>query len=201
MLCADLFPFNSRPHKEADIFSTILAFSIALSIHDLTRRSTAGYDYNAVQAEVFQFTTSQGGRQDFESLKAAAEAFQFTTSQGGRQLCINAIKNDGTFQFTTSQGGRPLPQVMLTPSNYTFNSRPHKEVDPASFPLECRRRDFQFTTSQGGRHGVGYLQEAENAFNSRPHKEVDAVCLLVCNHERVFQFTTSQGGQRSTRAI
>ena len=54
------------------------------------------------------------------------------------------------FQFTTSQGGRPA-HLDLPLMRVSFNSRPHKEVDPDFFCIACPEIVFQFTTSQGGR--------------------------------------------------
>ena len=102
------------------------------------------------QLSIFQFTTSQGGRpliphcffsmdsfnsrphKEVDWQEAAPDTsgdiFQFTTSQGGRlrRSCILAFRT--VFQFTTSQGGRPNPNSDCR-QGYSFNSRPHKEVD------------------------------------------------------------------------
>ena len=76
--------FNSRPHKEVD---------------SLLRRPSSISD-------VFQLTTSQGGRLNSSGLLAMSFIFQLTTSQGGRH-----------------KGG------LLHNFCLYFNSRPHKEVD------------------------------------------------------------------------
>ena len=56
--------------------------------------------------DIFQFTTSQGGRLKPITKNTEAMTFQFTTSQGGRPgtQCTGIGKD--LFQFTTSQGGR-----------------------------------------------------------------------------------------------
>ena len=54
--------------------------------------------------------------------------FQFTTSQGGRQHDFISNGKPIVFQFTTSQGGR-LPKEYSRMALISFNSRPHKEVD------------------------------------------------------------------------
>ena len=55
--------FNSRPHKEVDWDNPLISdYEHCLSIHDLTRRSTAPNVTLTVTTAVFQFTTSQGGR-------------------------------------------------------------------------------------------------------------------------------------------
>ena len=61
----------------------------------------------------------------------------------------------------------------LFPNFFSFNSRPHKEVDFSVNIKQSGQRLFQFTTSQGG----------------RPHP------VLSCKNMSIFQFTTSQGGR------
>ena len=53
--------FNSRPHKEVDGEFTMAFNYIDISTHDLTRRSTL-LELSWLQAQLFQLTTSQGGR-------------------------------------------------------------------------------------------------------------------------------------------
>ena len=127
---------------------------------------------------IFQFTTSQGGRLlkinsdvanfPFNSRPhkevdcpgsfyfLPTDFFQFTTSQGGRQPSEPAKPADNTFQFTTSQGGRPF-HLCCAIRLLSFNSRPHKEVDPGRTE----------TSDPGG------------SFNSRPHKEVDNLIFVA----------------------
>ena len=61
-----IIPFNSRPHKEVDSSGLSVCAIQNLSIHDLTRRSTStsGHTWSIWP---FQFTTSQGGRQNFRA--------------------------------------------------------------------------------------------------------------------------------------
>ena len=98
--------FNSRPHKEVDVLFDSTICSKLISIHDLTRRSTIPKASDNLPA-TFQFTTSQGGRQDIETAYMIIIIFQFTTSQGGRL-----------------RGG-----ILADNTKGYFNSRPHKEVD------------------------------------------------------------------------
>ena len=124
-----------------------------LSIHDLTRRSTNIFVTNSLVSS-FQFTTSQGGRPDRKMRDALHDAFQFTTSQGGRPDSVRSLHLwPVSFQFTTSQGGRPAAVAELDLHGRSFNSRPHKEVDPVPFSFQYR----------------------QSSFNSRPHKEVDII--------------------------
>ena len=76
------------------------------------------------------------------------------------------------FQFTTSQGGRPEPSFLII-FPISFNSRPHKEVDPGN--------------------DAGHVYD--KSFNSRPHKEVDSNVEFKDKSGNTFQFTTSQGGR------
>ena len=78
--------FNSRPYKEVDLsVDAAISELLAISIHDLTRRSTGFDGYNDVQTR-FQFTTSQGGRHGAQHSFQQYLSFQFTTSQGGRRI-------------------------------------------------------------------------------------------------------------------
>ena len=169
--------FNSRPHKEVDCrrvntsgCSFIFQFTTSqggrhgrkvgdsigqtLSIHDLTRRSTAFLSpfYKNMHLSIHDLT-----RRSTKTtwLPFVTSTFQFTTSQGGRLendditscvylLSIHDLTRRSTryrfcqiylhiFQFTTSQGGRRL---LLS----------HR----------CHSMSFQFTTSQGGRLQHGF---------------------------------------------
>ena len=76
-----------------------------LSIHDLTRRSTALDDMLSIFFS-FQFTTSRGGRQIDKVAEWLKGDFQFTTSRGGRHRSGAGYQHSVVFQFTTSRGGR-----------------------------------------------------------------------------------------------
>ena len=144
-------PFNSRPHKEVDAMDSVRTYGYEdLSIHDLTRRSTQGSDLTKNIA-VFQFTTSQGGRQRrrFDIMKNEYLSIHDLTRRSTKtnafneaesQLSIHDLTRRSTlyrnasrqkeyfFQFTTSQGGRLLTRK-ISAQLRSFNSRPHKEVD------------------------------------------------------------------------
>ena len=191
----ELSTFNSRPHKEVDLFwqnhgiheklsihdltrrSTLTKLAqkdadYALSIHDLTRRSTVYAQRKESLDNAFQFTTSQGGRLIPSILSCVLLTFQFTTSQGGRPHLQRSHPIQTIFQFTTSQGGR-LGKV----------------------DKETKEAFFQFTTSQGGRQTYPSKPEMHLSFNSRPHKEVDDYLCQDKIQTLHFQFTTSQGGR------
>ena len=123
--------------------------------------------------EVFQFTTSQGGRRKELHRARAIQIFQFTTSQGGRLRGGPGLMkkskisiHDLTRRSTNLTGGRDSER------DY-FNSRPHKEVDLNATGKNLTGSTFQFTTSQGGRL-----------------ERIRAAALRL-----TFQFTTSQGGR------
>ena len=106
-----LADFNISIHdltRRSTCFHSCLLIFIHISIHDLTRRSTS---------------------QSF--LLLAHLIFQFTTSQGGRQVVMMWVDDRKIFQFTTSQGGRQMLCIYLSLQESYFNSRPHKEVDVA----------------------------------------------------------------------
>ena len=72
--------------RRSTLFCCTYHKNLSLSIHDLTRRSTFFFRYCPVAYNVFQFTTSQGGRLNILSFNFLWNIFQFTTSQGGRPV-------------------------------------------------------------------------------------------------------------------
>ena len=167
-----LCPFNSRPHKEVDGICRTIQCNKYLSIHDLTRRSTvpevASYppasfnsrphkevddiaELKALIDELFQFTTSQGGRLCLLPPGCSSRSLSIhDLTRRSTLTCWTSISVASFFQFTTSQGGRRLAFSIFFVIR-SFNSRPHKEVD-------------QYTV---------FHRSAPIPFNSRPHKEVD----------------------------
>ena len=80
---------------------------------------------------------------------------------------------------------------------FTFNSRPHKEVDRRideviPFILFLSTHDLTRRSTQ--RHTV--FDAVKIPFNSRPHKEVDNSTNSSITFSLSFQLTTSQGGRR-----
>ncbi len=186
-------PFNSRPHKEVDGGCLLFRTCVDLSIHDLTRRSTCS-DLSRMQWNLFQFTTSQGGRPALGGVKKSATVFQFTTSQGGRRELNIKVKrrkklsiHDLTRRSTTTEALMKQKENLsihdLTRRSTEFCDRAGElwrlsihDLTRRSTPLRRRPETcsvFQFTTSQGGRHLPGGLWAPDESFNSRPHKEVD----------------------------
>ena len=99
--------FNSRPHKEVDRMWIDFFLTYYISIHDLTRRSTRMPAPASFYQKIFQFTTSQGGRQDAsppysDFLYISIHDLTRRSTQILYSLCFFI-----SFQFTTSQGGRP----------------------------------------------------------------------------------------------
>ena len=79
-----LIHFNSRPHKEVDHPQPeLFGLRVVISTHDLTRRSTKLEGMLTV-VEIFQLTTSRGGRPTVVVPSRAVASFQLTTSRGGR---------------------------------------------------------------------------------------------------------------------
>ena len=101
------FYFNSRPRKEVD---TVRGCSVSIrsniSTHDLARRSTWEHQFYCFR-NIFQLTTSQGGRPRF--LVPLYHSRYFNSRP--RKEVDSALEDTGIkiykFQLTTSQGGRP----------------------------------------------------------------------------------------------
>ena len=123
--------------------------------------------------DLFQLTTSQGGRLPYAKIVEPLKSFQLTTSQGGRREGAEVGHISIIFQLTTSQGGRHVPQALVQLLLQYFNSRPRKEVDLYATASALTTQIFQLTTSQGGRHASWQV-----------------LCVVT-----VFQLTTSQGGR------
>ena len=173
MTASSRTPFNSRPHKEVDYdllflvkgtptfqFTTSqggrlrlkLSFLLAakLSIHDLTRRSTAwGYHGKArgvlsIHDLTRRSTNTKQELSDGEALSIhdltrrstilarcvmVNLPFQFTTSQGGR-LDLTSLNRCGSNLSIHDLTRRSTQSIGITPFKIiSFNSRPHKEVD------------------------------------------------------------------------
>ena len=103
------------------------ARNIAISTHDLTKRSTQMKGKNP-QEEIFQLTTSRRGRQYRRRWYEWVLAFQLTTSRRGRHYGLGSFESGFAFQLTTSRRGRLLTARQRYGFRH-FNSRPHEEVD------------------------------------------------------------------------
>ena len=178
----------------------------------------------SICGEVFQFTTSQGGRLERANNNGDCIIFQFTTSQGGR----HCHGNPGCIRYCLSIHDltrRSTRSVMLTQyldflsiHDLTRRSTPSWIIFWSSFI-------FQFTTSQGGRplqycqlchSGILSIHDltrrstpavfrafsAIRPFNSRPHKEVDKLLAAymafktLSIHDLTRRSTWPHTGQR-----
>ena len=81
-------PFNSRPHKEVD---TCLTRSQEQSdpFNSRPHKEVDAMMQRVRLGEIFQFTTSQGGRLSPLCGDGKHVVFQFTTSQGGRLALVS----------------------------------------------------------------------------------------------------------------
>ena len=124
-------------------------------------------------AYIFQFTTSQGGRRNTDIYSQAAMDLSIhdltrrstVPAEMGvatDTLSIHDLTRRSTFLVGVFTGDWDLSIHDLTRRStcstaasetvyYSFNSRPHKEVDLLSSLPQKQSSIFQFTTSQGGR--------------------------------------------------
>ena len=79
---------------------------IILSIHDLTRRSTAGTEHYCDRRDPFNSRPHTEVDYSGPGLRIIEIVFQLTTSHGGRQLLQPPEATEEPFQLTTSHGGR-----------------------------------------------------------------------------------------------
>ena len=110
----------------ASFFSTY--HTGVLSIHDLTKRSTLHTLPNGQKMAPFNSRPHEEVDCHAESFISGRFGFQFTTSRRGRQSYPYPRIYPMHFQFTTSRRGRRLFLI-----------------------LRCRQKSFQFTTSRRGR--------------------------------------------------
>ena len=103
----DMFPFNSRPHKEVDLFAESLLFN----------------------SEIFQFTTSQGGRH-----------YIAYNNKPYEDLSIHDLTRRSTIY------------IVFCSRIWTLSIHDLTRRSTILYRVDRRRRStFQFTTSQGGR--------------------------------------------------
>ena len=127
---------------------------VDLSIHDLTRRSTM--NLFSICCGIISFNSRPHKEVDstLSQQSAPAQAFQFTTSQGGRHHLLFSIKitaNLSIHDLTRRSTGlwgywlslwslsihdltrrSTCRECICSCSAFSFNSRPHKEVDLTS---------------------------------------------------------------------
>ena len=186
--------FNSRPREEVDGTNLQVEAGTIISTHDLTRRSTPSEITIKGSGYIFQLTTSQGGRRVLLCYFLGHFHFNSRPHKEVDRLDVTVVNyltistHDLTRRSTCSKCGRRVPTgisthdltrrstaiyAIIEVAIFYFNSRPHKEVDPAAtidyFLWICisthdlTRRStkvvetsiagetFQLTTSQGGR--------------------------------------------------
>ena len=102
---------------------------IAISTHDLARRSTSWTGIHAKYRRYFNSRPRKEVDRKGDICCRCNWQFQLTTSQGGRLPFETSKRILGVFQLTTSQGGRQHLAVCISMDKNHFNSRPRKEVD------------------------------------------------------------------------
>ena len=154
-----------------------------------------------MKKEIFQLTTSQGGRLARFSNPIRNELFQLTTSQGGRHNIILLDSAGNSFQLTTSQGGRPGTEKRshqapcISTLDLTRRSTGNCGASSATGYISTHDLARRSTGNCGASSATGYISTHDLArrstlaivrdeqvcyyFNSRPRKEVDLYGLLT----------------------
>ena len=186
--------------RRSTIFLPNLYSPLILSTHDLTRRSTEILPNDTVEMNVFQLTTSHGGRLHIVFTTSPKFSFQLTTSHGGRpyllpfprkSVCLSThdltrrsttditLELTGeTFQLTTSHGGRLHPSCSSR-SRLSFNSRPHTEVDLHHMSVRFLHRLSTHDLTRRSTFCHRFHRFRLDPFNSRPHTEVDMILSAI----------------------
>ena len=117
---------------------------------------------------------------------SSATLFQLTTSRRGRRQMKNSIELGIDFQLTTSRRGRPNADCLLPPL-FTFNSRPHAEVDFQARIDAEDRKSFNSRPHAEVDNLFSLLVIRLLSFNSRPHAEVDInISHILCKISILF---------------
>ena len=169
-----LISFNSRPHEEVDARSGLSgaypsgfqfttsrggrlsmigppSMFIYLSIHDLTRRSTDIVCAGVTALTPFNSRPHEEVDVCFRSYRIVKRNFQFTTSRGGRLQAGRGMTVELSLSIHDLTRRSTAPTTIESNQYFSFNSRPHEEVDNSSFLFSSVMSFFQFTTSRGGR--------------------------------------------------
>ena len=173
-----------------------------ISTHDLTRRSTITSQNITHYHTHFNSRPHEEVDWNYAGGSAREDIFQLTTSRGGRQIIHIASVSILQFQLTTSRGGRPMMVCQRARTIYHFNSRPHEEVDENVVVIAFQIFSFQLTTSRGGRLLRNYRRL--NAFYISTHDLTRrstgrTISILLCCF--TFQLTTSRGGRPICSAL
>ena len=187
--------FNSRPHKEVDVLATRSVpfgvnfqlttsqggrpgqiyqegWSLSLSTHDLTRRSTSA---TSSQVYIFDLSTHDLTRRSTRlHHRVELELISFN-SRPHKEVDLAELADLPVFFLSTHDLTRRSTVAYLK-KKYSISLSTH----------DLTRRSTY--------HPVTLLQFL-GSFNSRPHKEVDMVDALERGSTSVFQLTTSQGGR------
>ena len=169
----------------------------ALSIHDLSRRSTpAAHDWNVTNT--FQFTTSQGGRRS-----SAASAVAFRLPFNSRPLkevdwCLTyTIISCWNFQFTTSQGGRLAGRDGIEMwCDLSIHDLSRRSTFPRVVVPGIQNLSIHDLSRRSTMRHICYVEPACLSIHDLSRRSTDAP-FIVTGFVSVFQFTTSQGGRRS----
>ena len=149
--------FNSRPHKEVDDY-TVLDSRARAAFNSRPHKevdTTRGTWLSLEQA--FQLTTSQGGRP--VSGRVPDVPHHLSTHDLTRRSTFPFLRLCSTYALSTHDlTRRSTPSAIQRRSRaFSFNSRPHKEVDVTIVSTVWETINFQLTTSQGGRPVLQYL--------------------------------------------
>ena len=164
--------FNSRPHKEADADPPYLHGTRKLSTHGLTRRPTRHEDDTILLSNLSTHGLTRRPTARDQTADSVMESFNSRPHKEADHYEDTLDRHSGlsTHGLTRRPTNDQRNADVLSES---FNSRPHKEADRI-----VRKTSFEIIS-----------------FNSRPHKEADSASHRKHLPDSVFQLTASQGGR------
>ena len=144
-----------------------------ISTHDLARRSTSSCPAAPMRLQLFQLTTSQGGRQNGNYIGAMLNGI--STHDLARRSTSAAVAECFAVDYFNSRPRKEVDGARRAQKAFEgdFNSRPRKEVDTYRLPT---RQEWDISTHDLARRSTekGFsARNSERNFNSRPRKEVD----------------------------
>ncbi len=100
-----------------------------------------------------------------------------------------------THDLTQRSTGDSVFRLPIVNRFFSFNSRPHAEVDTKSKRYTCRRSSFQLTTSRRGRLIPLSFRDSGRIFQLTTSRRGRPNCCHSKQPPRTFQLTTSRRGR------
>ena len=141
--------FNSQPHEEADVESSVFSSVFNISTHSLTRRLT---HFPWSHSNTCRYFNSQPHEEADESVRWFEHVIGYFNSQPHEEADNICGWNSKRWYISTHSLTRRLTIQPVSKMAYQlyFNSQPHEEADDITFSDGTSKHLFQLTASRGG---------------------------------------------------